>query len=436
MLTEESKDSFDTVIVGAGAGGVAAAALLHHKGYRTLLVEAEPQVGGRASTIRVDGYGINTGAQIFELGGANAELFEDVGVQIRARKQAIPLVLRLGRRDIQVMSGFSGMLVNKVVIPTIGGLARRFGWFRPSADLTLAEWLIQLRVSESVRRLVRNLSSAMFAAEPCDVSAQVFFDYLTKKGGMNPYGAHPDGSIGPWQDLVDHYQRSGGNLLLKTRVVGIDVGSSGLVDGLRLEDNEGLVTTVHTKSVVSNVGPVATGNLIDENCWPSGYLASLLEKDYPGTLITLNFSTSKPIPNLKTLTFFGLTRRMAYAAYVSGPSPRLAPPGKHLYCVSSTPHPASSGFDTDTEVQLLKEEAAAAFPGFSDAHIISVAVCTGDWPGQRAIPGRDWPNETPIPNLWNVGDGARPPLGAGLSGCVESARLVVTAVDLYHRKGR
>ncbi len=41
---------------------------------------------------------------------------------------------------------------------------------------------------------------------------------------------------------------------------------------------------------------------------------------------------------------------------------------------------------------------------------------------------------TPIPNLWNVGDGARPPLAAGISGCVESARLAVAAVNEYTAK--
>ncbi len=50
------------------------------RGYRTLLVERAAQVDGRASTVGIDGFGINTGAQIFELGGANKELFDELGV--------------------------------------------------------------------------------------------------------------------------------------------------------------------------------------------------------------------------------------------------------------------------------------------------------------------------------------------------------------------
>src|SRR6516164_6517866 len=93
MADHDAVESFDAVVIGAGAGGMATAALLLKRGYRTLLVEREPQVGGRASTVDVEGFGVNTGAQIFELGGANKELFDEVGVPIRARKQATPLLL-------------------------------------------------------------------------------------------------------------------------------------------------------------------------------------------------------------------------------------------------------------------------------------------------------------------------------------------------------
>jgi phytoene dehydrogenase-like protein len=124
--------------------------------------------------------------------------------------------------------------------------------------------------------------------------------------------------------------------------------------------------------------------------------------------------------------FFGYTERLAYASYMSGPSPSLAPAGWH--CVTSTPHPANTGFDLDEELAILRREAAREFPDFVRAREVSIANCTGDWPGQRAIPGRDWPNATPIQNLWNVGDAARPWMAAGQSGCVESARIAVDAL--------
>ena len=183
MADHDAVESFDAVVIGAGAGGMAAAALLVKRGYRTLLVEREPQVGGRASTVDVEGFGVNTGAQIFELGGANKELFDEVGVPIRARKQATPLLLRLGKFDVRVMSGATGFLINKVFIAVTGGLARKFGWFRPAEGLMLDDWLRCLHAPDAVFKIARNLTSALFAAEPRDVSATLFFDYLTKKEG-------------------------------------------------------------------------------------------------------------------------------------------------------------------------------------------------------------------------------------------------------------
>ena len=107
----------------------------------------------------------------------------------------------------------------------------------------------------------------------------------------------------------------------------------------------------------------------------------------------------------------------------------MAPAGWHLYAGASTPHPATGPFDEVTEIEMLKADLAEHFPGFETAKILSVQVCAGeDWPAQRAIAGRDLPQTTPIPNLFNVGDGVREWATAGQSGCVESARLVVERI--------
>src|ERR1700744_1732523 len=103
-------DIFDVLVIGAGAGGMAAAARLNQLGYRTLLAERFDRVGGRASTVEIDGFRVNTGALIIETGGENGRLFEDLGVPMGARLPAQPLVLRLGKRDVPVMNGVTGVI--------------------------------------------------------------------------------------------------------------------------------------------------------------------------------------------------------------------------------------------------------------------------------------------------------------------------------------
>lgn len=68
-------ERFDARVIGAGAGGLAAAARLQASGYRTLLVERRGRVGGWASTIEIDGFRVNTGALVTEVGGENGRLF-------------------------------------------------------------------------------------------------------------------------------------------------------------------------------------------------------------------------------------------------------------------------------------------------------------------------------------------------------------------------
>ena len=59
----------------------------------------------------------------------------------------------------------------------------------------------------------------------------------------------------------------------------------------------------------------------------------------------------------------------------------------------------------------------------------------GDWPAQRAIAGLDMPQDTPLENLFNVGDGVREYANGGIQACAETAKLVVDKVLDRHGVG-
>ncbi|MDT7632522.1 MAG: hypothetical protein QOI50_4452 [Pseudonocardiales bacterium] len=419
--------SYDALVIGAGAGGMAAAARLNHYGYRTLLVESRDRVGGRASTVDIDGFVVNTGAVVTELGGENGRLFDEVGVDMGVRPAKRPLALRLGRRDIPLMSGPAGFAFRGALIG-VGAVARRFGSLRPARGVTTSDWLTSLRAGPAVHRLVRSLTSAMFAAEPSDVEAALFFDYFTKKDALSTYGTHPEGSIGPWRALAEKFQRTGGVLWLDSQVTAFTFDDNGAVNGA-LVRRAGEVVRVAVRLAVSNAGPVATVGMCGDDALPPGYADEIRAQSRPSTLITVNFATRQHITDLDGLVFFGSTRRLAYASHLTATSPALAPPGWYLYAGASTPHPATGEFDTEAEIALLKRDLLENFPEFGDARVLSVQICAGEeWPAQRAIAGRDLPPTTPIGNLWNVGDGVREWAGAGQSGCVASARIVTDRI--------
>ena len=88
------------------------------------------------------------------------------------------------------------------------------------------------------------------------------------------------------------------------------------------------------------------------------------------------------------------------------------------------PRPSQGEFDLQKETDLLIEDLREHFPGFEKAKIVAVDVTAHDWPAQRAITGFDLPQSTPVPNLWNVGDGVKQWGDAGTAACAETARIV------------
>lgn len=424
-VSQSADEAFDVLVIGAGAGGMAAAARLNRLGYRTLLAESRDRVGGRASTVEIDGFRVNTGALIIETGGENGKLFADLGLPMGTRLPPQPLVLRLGKRDVPVMNGVTGAIL-QAAVALLGIAARRFPRLRPSPGRTLAD--VTTRRGPFLRGLLRNLTSALFAAEPADVEAALLFDYLTKPKALDTYAMHPDGSIGPWRVLADDFERTGGVLWLNSEVSRLTFDDAGCVDGAVVR-REGRDVAVSVRAVVSNAGPLATVAMCCEGDLPNGYAEQVRAQSAPSTLITVNFASRRPLTTVPGVVFFGPTRRLAYAANLTETCPEMAPPGWHLYAGASTPHPATGAFDEAAEIELLNADLAEHFPGFDTAKILSIQICAGeDWPAQRAIAGRDLPQTTPIPNLFNVGDGVREWAMAGQSGCVHSARLVVERI--------
>ena len=67
------------VVIGAGAGGLAAAARLAVKGHRVTLVEQSDEVGGKLRTYRRDGFAFDTGPSLFTLPAVYRDLFLKTG---------------------------------------------------------------------------------------------------------------------------------------------------------------------------------------------------------------------------------------------------------------------------------------------------------------------------------------------------------------------
>lgn len=417
-------------MIGAGAGGLCVAARLAHQGYRTLVVERLDRVGGRASTYDIDGFKVNNGAVVLELGGILEETFAEVGAPFNVRRPQPPLMYRIGGKTLDITGGGWGFLLSKLTrhgANLVKGLgAARHDSGLPEDQLSLADWVGKYTKNETVQAVFRNMCGSVFAVGSDELPAKVFLTYFTRKSAFKKFGFCPDGTVGAWGALADAVTEHGGEVWLDSAVRSIEVSEDGAAATGVTVERDGKTVEVSARFVVSDVGPVGTAQLCPG--LPAGYREEMRAASRPCAMITVNFASQRPLVEAPGLTSFGKTRRLTYLANFTATCPEMAPPGWHLYAGTGVPQPSVGVFDVDEETELLMQDLREEVPGFDEARILSVAVMRDDWPPQRAVAGFDLPTATPLPNLWNVGDAVKEYGNGGTTACAETAKLVVEQI--------
>jgi len=410
-------ESWDALVIGAGVGGLCAAARLASRGYRTLVVEDRDRVGGRASTHTIDGFSVNTGAIAIEYGGVLEETFKTVGAPFDVRLPQPATKFRLGGKEVSLQRTPLGAVVNAAL--------KRGAQLLRSDDgtTTVREWLDGHTSNETVHAIFRNLCAAIFAVNDDELPVRAFMTYFLTKGAFREFGFSPTGTLGLMQGLADAVERHGGEVRLNSRVEALEV-DDGRVVAARVDGS-----VVRANVVVSNVGPEATVALAGRGNFDGAYLDQMDRELHPTANIVFNIASDEPLLRAPGMVTFGITRRLCNMANLTATCPELAPVGKHLYVAYGVPKPAVGEFDEQAEIDLTLEDLHDQIPAFdAEAQILSIEVMRGDWPAQRSIAGHDLPRETPLVNLWNVGDAVRTYGSGGVQACAETAKLVVEEI--------
>jgi phytoene dehydrogenase-like protein len=414
---------FDALVIGAGAGGLSAAARLAHHGYRPLIVEGRDRVGGRASSVQEEGFTVNTGAVAIEYGGVLEETFRTVGAPFEIRAPEPATLFRLGGRDMALSRGPFGKLVN-------GALQKGAGVLTGVDDrTTVREWLDGYTSNKTVHAIFRNLSAAIFAVNSDELPVKAFMTYFLEKGAFRDFGFSPSGTLGLMRGLADVVTRAGGEVWLDSqverlhvrdgRVLAATIGRQGVGDRLEVE----------AEVVVSNAGPQATVALTGREHFDDSYLERMDRDLHPTANIVVNIASRDSLLSAPGIVTFGVTRRLCNMANLTATCPELAPEGWNLYVAYGVPVPAVGEFDEHVEVEATLQDLRDSFKDFDRrARVLSVRVMRGEWPAQRSIAGFDLPRETPLDNVWNVGDGVREYANAGIQACAETGKLVVERV--------
>jgi phytoene dehydrogenase-like protein len=223
--------------------------------------------------------------------------------------------------------------------------------------------------------------------------------------------------------LADAVERHGGEIWLDSAVESLVTESGRVTEAILARGGQRL--RVAAAAVISNVGPEATVALCGREQFPPQYLERMWRDLRATANIAVNIASRERLMQAPGIVTFTTTRRLCNMANLTATCPELAPGGWHLYVAYGVPIPAIGPFDERAEVEATLADLRDQIEGFDQrARILSIQVMRGEWPAQRSIAGLDLPRETPIPNLFNVGDGVREYAGAGIQACAETGKLV------------
>jgi phytoene dehydrogenase-like protein len=181
---------------------------------------------------------------------------------------------------------------------------------------------------------------------------------------------------------------------------------------------------------LSNTGPRRTISLSgDDSLFAGPYQERLEAHPFDAPIIHYSFVCDEPlIEDFDGSLVFGNTRNLIYLEIPSIISPALAPPGKFLHTAYGAPSDASRS-NLKEEASNTLRELEENFPGVVErAQFLVKARHSGQSPGMHRWAGHMMPVETPVENLFNVGDGATSPGTIGTEGAAASAKAAVAQI--------
>ena len=422
MTTDSLENHYDVIVMGAGLGGLSAAAQLAKAGRKVLLVEKEPRAGGYFSPIVHGSYYFNNGPRL--LMGCNADgpngpgivhtFLEELGV--RQQCEFIPIqpftTIRMPDLELCLWSGRKAFIegIHKASpggienLPELLNLCGRIHqaalsyyrqkkpWEMVKSSGSLMEALLYQNVTleDGLRRYIpqagsRNIVGAIwpfFGLPPWRAS---FFYWAVLMATYIDDGAYfCKGGLHQLTDVIaGAFVRDGGELLLGSSIENIMV-QDGSVKGVVLGDGR----RVFAPAVIAAIDPRQVfGRLIDPKNQPQNYLRKLGRMEPSIRGVNISLVTDLDLPRLglgyETLVVDNWNIQQTWQDLEAGlPSvfgltladvadPDLSPPGYHLLKIfASLPtNFAYSNADIQQYTDNLVAVAEQHIPGLRD-HLV------------------------------------------------------------------
>jgi len=384
-------------IVGAGLGGLLAAANLAKEGFEVVVYEKLPYAGGRFTNMAYRGFQLSTGALHMIPHGEKGPL----GRMLRSLSAGVEIIpsqpqamFRIGGRDYEYEE-----------LPSIFPLRDRLKVAKIIAMLKLGRgagsesyrsWLERQVKNEIVFKIADSFTGWSLSLSASEVPAGEVIAQTRNINKLGGPGIPAGGCGGVTQALVEVLESEGVRLLLKRRVETIR-RKGGVFEVFAGEKGS-------FELVVSNAGPKATAQLAGE-ILPAEYRRAV-SRIRGAAGIKISVACKKPMLSHSGVLFTPEARRINGINEVTNAVPELAPHGEHLLMSHQR---LAEGADVKREIELGLRDLRELFPEFKKyCRVLAVQVYRNSWPVNRAASGVHLPPATPVEGLYLVGDAVKP----------------------------
>lgn len=448
--------NWDAAVIGAGVGGLCAAALLARRGKRVIVFDALDACGGRARNQRVDGYTLPNGAISYAPSGALASICEEVGASFGIRElesnyfwlnggdgfvemprrgtiaKALEVLSQVKQKDTVKVG--AGLAANMSMAKIGAAFSKRQALEAHEGDISFRQWLMRYTDDEDLLALFHSITSTISQINDYEYPARHWFAHTSEAVADGRFNAHAlvDGGFQALAEaLADVVTSHGGEVHLSTPVFGIQIdenrATSVLVEGGKGE------ATIGADLVISNAGPLGTLKLVGDEDVGAEYARAVRARVRPTPIAVTFIVSEEPLMDAAGMAMFAGLQRVVCGLPVTTLSPEAIQEGKHVIALYGTPKSCLHPMDREEERQANIEDANTIFPDMAarGGRVLAVQLRDIDDPDvvARSWPGFETPVTTPIRNLFNVGDGCAPIGYVASPAAAKSARLAVEAIE-------
>ncbi len=353
------------IVIGAGVGGAACAALLAKAGHEVTLLETHGFAGGRCAAISREGFKYDFGVHMFSrgnkaphgevnrrLGGDLKWITKDPSCRVMGKMSFdFPLNIKPLHRQIYLARKLGVSLKN------LPGAFRLFRSLMKGKDIekndriTLHEYVSRYTADENIHLFINCVCQLYFALSYHEASAGEYIYSFSKMFNDASFG-YPEGGGGEIPaSFLRMFEKFGGKIVYGEPVVAISV-EAGRVKGVRTPHHD-----YEADIVISNCGVKATIELAGPENFPETYRKTADGLTYSNPYVTIKYALSKrvvpypvvfymPDADSKTLFSYIDEQKPPKDPYIFMPvpsnlDPSLAPQGNQLV-IAGTAAPAGA----------------------------------------------------------------------------------------------